>query len=112
MNYRSGRIPLLLKEGWPCHQEKGPVPKWHGRVVAHKLSSGMRFETWCVSDHPVTPPRGFAHKVAGVADSPPHEEGNVPLLRLYVQKPLLAKEGNTRREFIRRKTGGHRPPLQ
>src|SRR2546422_7466482 len=24
MKYRSGRIPLLMKEGWPCHQEKGP----------------------------------------------------------------------------------------
>src|SRR5213594_1188678 len=32
MNELPGKgIPLLMKEGWSCHQEKGPVPKWHGR---------------------------------------------------------------------------------
>src|SRR5437867_7801000 len=35
---------------------KGPVPKGTAGVVAHKSRCGMRFETWCVSDHPVTPP--------------------------------------------------------
>jgi len=21
----------VMKEGWPCQQEKGPLPKWRGR---------------------------------------------------------------------------------
>jgi len=49
----------------------------------------MRFETCCVGDHP---------------------EGVNELKDARI--PLLFEEGNTLGEFIHRKTGGHRPPLQ
>src|SRR2546426_271460 len=82
----------LGAEGWPRHKKKGPVPKWHGRGGRLQVTCGMRFETWCVSDHPVCG--------ASVQPPPPHEEGNLPGLRLFVQRllhhlPSVVDEGIT-----------------
>src|SRR6266850_795198 len=45
-------IPLLEKERWPCHQKNNPFRIGTAGVVVRKSRCSMRFETWCVSDHP------------------------------------------------------------
>jgi len=42
-----------MKEGGRAIKKKDPFRKGAAGVVAHKLRCGMRFETRCVSDHPV-----------------------------------------------------------
>jgi hypothetical protein len=48
-----GRIPLLVRRSGRAIKEENPFRYGTAGVVAHKLRFGMRFETWCVSDHPV-----------------------------------------------------------
>src|SRR6266850_4726536 len=48
--------------------------------------SRMRFERVCLSDHPVRAVFGTGLFSYGAA-TPPHEEGNLPVLRFFVQSP-------------------------
>jgi len=72
-----GRIPLLTKEGWPCHQEKNPFRDGTAGVVAHKSRGGMRFENWA-------------------CERPPRLRLQTWLRRIFLmaQPPLLSEEGN------------------
>ena len=74
---QSGDIPLLAKEGWPRHQEDGPVPTSRGRGGRSQDMFRNPFSTLCVSDHPV------CGASVGFAD-----------FLLVPQPPLLCKEGN------------------
>jgi len=79
-HYRSGRIPLLMKEGWPATRKKDPFRNGApgGRS---KLRCGMRFETWCVA----TTPSALFKWLRSIL--------------LMAQPPLLQKEGKYARRI-------------
>src|SRR2546425_10055987 len=59
-------------------RKKDPFRTGTAGVVAHKLRCRMRFETWCVSDHPVCAFKGgFAAFLDGAA-TPPQRGGECP----------------------------------
>ena len=53
MNYRSAAFPSSERRGGRAIKKKNPFRCGTAGVVAHKVRCGMRFEIWCVSDHPV-----------------------------------------------------------
>ena len=68
------RAPLLEQEGWTRPTEnvaKHPLKGADG-VVAHRHSSGMHSDRWCVSDHPAA--REQKHSLAS---SPPVPGGEL-----------------------------------
>src|SRR6059036_974639 len=83
MNYRSGRIPLLMKEGGRAIKKKDPFRNGTTGVVGHRSMFRNAFLNM-------------------VCERPPR----LRLLRwlrsilLMAQPPLLRKEGNTFGEFI------------
>src|SRR2546427_1075467 len=71
-----------MKEGWPCHQEKGPVPKWHGRGGRSQVMFRNAFLNMVCE----RPPRLLLRWLRSIL--------------LMAQPPLLRKEGSTFGEFI------------
>src|SRR3989442_8482029 len=91
MNYQTvqcGRIPLLVRRGGCGINKKARSHRSAADgVVAHKSHFRMRFERWCLSDHPV---RAFSERdlFSCGAATPPHEEGNVPQIQTIQTDPL------------------------
>ncbi len=76
-------FPSLQRRGGRAIKKKNPFRIGTAGVVAHKSSCGLRFETWCVSDHPVCAFQRWLRSIL-----------------LMAQPPLLCKEGNPLSGYI------------
>jgi hypothetical protein len=74
---RNNGFPSLQRRGGRAINKMVPFRKGAAGVVAHKSRCGMRFETWCVSDHPVC---AFTRWLRSIL--------------LMAHPPLLFKKGN------------------
>ena len=83
MNWSQGAFPSLQRRGGRAINKKAPFRNGADGVVAYKPRCRMRFETWCVSNHPVC---AFQRRLRGIL--------------LMAQPPLLLEEGNKFLEFI------------
>src|SRR6267142_5953018 len=117
MNYRSGRIPLLMRRGGRAHKKKDPFRNGAAGVVAHKLRCGMRLETWCMSHHPEgvnelagerlnSPPKLGGEPARPSSSTKGRAGGVVPkqvVARFYLGTTPSAPALVASRHFIRRK---------
>src|SRR5213594_3780956 len=78
MNYRTAAFPSSERRGGRAIKKKNPFRYGTAGVVAHKSRRRMRFEAWCVSDHPVCASKVASQHFLNGAATPPQRGGEYP----------------------------------
>jgi len=79
-SYSQGAFPSSKRRGGRAIKKKNPFRCGTAGVVAYNVRCGMRFEIWCVSDHPVCAFQRWLRSFFLMAQPPLlKEEGNPPL---------------------------------
>ena len=106
-------FPSLQRRGGRAIKKKNPFRYGTAGVVAHKSRCSIRFETWCVSDHPVCAASERELFLNGAA-TPPVPGGEHPRLQIFKRPHYQLSEslatlphfGKIRCSKIHKKPGG------